>query len=70
MGDTMADAAHRDRMLAFLGQAAHRLGRKAAGQVSFGWLDRTLGVPGTRADGSGCWIRVVSEQVQWVDGAF
>lgn len=70
MGDTMADSAHRDRMLAFLDQAAQRLGCRVTGQTSFGWMDRTLGAPGARADGSVCWIRVVSEQVQWVDGTF
>lgn len=70
MGDTMADTAHRDRMLAFLDRSAGLLGCSVAGPVSFGWLDRTLGVRGTRADGSMCWIRIVSEQPAWADGAF
>lgn len=70
MGDTMAGATHRNRMSAFLDRAVQHLGSTAVGEASFGWLDRTLCVPGTRADGSMCWIRVVSEQVQWVDGAF
>ncbi len=70
MGDTAADTTHRNRMLAFLDDSAHRLGCEVGGQVSFGWLDRTLGVPSTRMDGSACWVRVVSEQTQWVDGGF
>lgn len=70
MDVTAADAAHRDRLRAFLEQSAEHLGCRVTGEPDFGWWDRTIGATGIRADGTQCWMRVVSEQTQWAEHEF
>ncbi|SFR29200.1 hypothetical protein SAMN04488564_117124 [Lentzea waywayandensis] len=64
-----ADAQFRQWMHENLSHAADYFGLTVAGQVRLGWLDRSISAP-VRASGRQLWLRVVSEDKQWIGGDF
>lgn len=68
-GRSEADVQFREWMRENLDRAAEHFGLAVVGDPRFGWLDRSISALAHRGD-EGYWLRVVSEDVQWVDGDF
>ncbi|WP_313888308.1 aminoglycoside phosphotransferase [Lentzea alba] len=64
-----ADAQFREWMRENLQRAAAHFGLVLAGQPRLGWMDRSIGSLAGR-DEEQFWLRVVSENKQWVGGDF
>lgn len=64
-----ADAQFRQWMHENLSHAADHFGLTIAGQVRYGWLDRSISAA-VQAAGRQLWLRVVSEDKQWTGGDF
>lgn len=60
-----ADARFREWMRGNLAVAADHFGLTTTGEPRFGWLDRSIGAAAGR-NGERFWLRVVSEQPEWV----
>lgn len=69
MNQDNADARWRAWMRDNLSRAADHFGLAVRGVPIFGWLDRSIGARAER-DGTGYWLRVVSEDPRWVDRDF
>ena len=63
------DARFRQWMHDNLSHAADHFGLTIAGQARLGWLDRSISAP-VQAAGRRLWLRVVSEDKQWISGDF
>lgn len=65
----LADQRHRDHMRVLLDEAAEGFGLELAGEVVFGWRDRTIGAPARGPHGD-LWVRVTTEFPRWAYGKF
>jgi hypothetical protein len=63
------DDAHRAWLRAALAEAAIEASATVVGEAVFGWRDRSLGAR-VRTESAELWLRVVTEQEQWVGGEF
>ena len=64
-----ADAQFREWMHENLQRAATHFGLVLDGEPRLGWIDRSIGAPVSRRE-ERFWLRVVSENKQWIDGNF
>ncbi|WP_433264852.1 phosphotransferase [Actinosynnema sp. CS-041913] len=64
-----ADARFRQWMRDNLVRAAEHFGVVVTGEPLHGWLDRSISAP-VRRGGAEYWLRVVSEDKQWIGGDF
>ncbi|GAA3891112.1 hypothetical protein GCM10022243_65000 [Saccharothrix violaceirubra] len=64
-----ADARFKKWMRENLTRAAEHFGLVVSGEPVLGWVDRSISAP-VRKDGSDYWLRVVSEDKQWIGGNF
>lgn len=64
-----ADTQFRGWMLENLQRAAAHFGLVLAGEPRLGWMDRSISVLAHRGEEQ-FWLRVVSENKQWIDGDF
>ncbi|MBO0803238.1 MAG: phosphotransferase [Nocardiopsaceae bacterium] len=62
-----ADVTWRNWMTDLLSAAAERFSLVITGSPTWGWRDRSAGVPAKRSGGSR-WLRVVTESLQWAHG--
>ncbi|SES39610.1 aminoglycoside phosphotransferase [Lentzea albida] len=66
---TDADAQFREWMLENLQRAATHFGLVLVGEPRLGWMDRSIGALARRGEEQ-FWLRVASEDKQWIDGDF
>ena len=64
-----ADAQFREWMGENLQRAAAHFGLDLVGEPRLGWIDRSIGALVSRGE-ERFWLRVVSENKQWIDGNF
>ena len=64
-----ADAQFREWMRENLQRAATHFGLDLAGEPRLGWMDRSISALAGRGE-QRFWLRVVSENKQWISGAF
>ena len=64
-----ADFAYRAWLREVLAQAATRFDLRVTDKPVFGWRDRSIGARANGPTGER-WLRVVTEEAQWVEGLF